>query len=157
MDGLMVELRREAVTAELIREAMPLFEAHAAAATPWMAQFSPSSTFNDYPTLESLGRLRFFAARLDGVLVGYNVLMIQPVPGYDGREQAVEMGIYVTPEHRGTIGFGLLSFSENQMASENIVAIHRFVPTGSAYGRKLAGAGYEPTATLFTKGIPHEA
>lgn len=103
-----------------------------------------------YAALENRDALRFFAARAEGRLVGYAVVLLFVPLTLKGSQSAIIDSIYVAKEARG-IGIRLLSFVESCLREDGV---DRLIASSSAKNpidALLTRRGYVEIETKFER------
>lgn len=109
--------------------------------------------FDTYLGMEAAGVLHALAARLDGRLIGF-LLVLTPVLPHFGRRVAVSESFFVANAHRGTgAGLGLLRAAEGLAREHGAVGIMVSAPCDGQLAQVLPGVGYRDASHVFFKGL----
>lgn len=118
-----VTIEREPFSRALYEEMLPLLTLH------WreIAKFADIPLEVDverYLHTEEAGALRFFAARMDGKLIGYACFFVAVHPHYKGSLQAMQDVLFVDPACRcGSIGLRLVKHCDEELAQEGVQVV----------------------------------
>lgn len=109
----------------------------------------------DWPMLQGMadaGSLHVVVATHDDQVVGYCLLAVAPHPFY-GETWATQLGLYVTPEHRGALSLRLIRHVERAMADAGAVVLSHAVPHLSRAGALFEALGYGCRELVMVKRI----
>lgn len=107
-----------------------------------------------YEAAESIGVLRCFGARIEGVLVGYAVFIVDYPMHYADSLQARQDVLFLVPEYRGLgLGTQLVDTCDDALRAEGVQAVHQHSKNDPAIdiGPVLRRCGYDPGETLYSK------
>jgi GNAT superfamily N-acetyltransferase len=105
-----------------------------------------------YEKCETAGKLRCFAARIEGDLIGYVVYLVNHNPHYKGSLQAVQDVLYMAPERRGLFaGSRLIAYADRCLAAEGVQAVYHHAKAAYPLDSVLRRNGYELVDTLWAK------
>lgn len=107
-----------------------------------------------YLKAEEQGRVFVLTARSDGVLIGYNVMLLAAHMHYAEARIAQNDVIYVMPEHRrGKIGIGLIKYFEAAMRGCGFDKIYYHAKPFNDFGKLLERMGYAAVETIHAKNL----
>lgn len=145
-----LELQREPVDASKWPESLPMlfdgfeeFDPHPELGLDLDLEF--------YETLERLGRLRAYTARLDARLIGYAIFVVARSPRRRYLTQAQQDTIHVLKEHRPRVTPALVLFAERALRAEGVKLVYHSCPVGSRFGTMLERLGYPAVAQVHAK------
>lgn len=100
--------------ADMWYDAIPLMVANHNEVGGLPAQhFSPSLSM--FQSIEAVGMLKVYTARLDGNLIGYGVFALAPHPTYPDIKMATAHVVYFDPPHRGRRSLRFLRWMKAQL------------------------------------------
>lgn len=106
---------------------------------------------NVYAALEAQNLLRVYAARVDGELVGYRVLVLN-LHSHRSQLVARNEALYVAPQHRARVAWMLMRWSEHQLRDEGVVEVYQsHKPDIVDLSRFLTALAYEPVEVTYSK------
>ena len=108
--------RREAVSSDLIAEALPLLQEHHDEVMKRSEKVSIDRA--KYLMMERAGVIRCYVVRKEGELVGYANFFILAHPHYRDIKQALCDVLYLKPKYRGGGGVKFIRWCDNQMKDE---------------------------------------
>jgi N-acetylglutamate synthase-like GNAT family acetyltransferase len=107
-----------------------------------------------YRRAEAEGRLFILTARIDGELIGYNVMLLSAHLHYADAKCAHNDAIYVRPENRrGRIGLGLIRHFESAMRGCGFDKIFYHAKPCNDFSALLSRLGYEAVETIHAKSL----
>ena len=113
--------------------------------------------WDGYLKAEAEGKLFILTARVNGTLVGYNVMLLINHPHYKGAKVAQNDVIYVTPDYRrGRVGLGLVKYFEAAMRECGFDKIYYHAKPCNDFGKLLERLGYAAVETIHAKFIGEE-
>lgn len=143
---------REHLSEQFIEDVAPILEEHYKELAHYQdIPLKPS--FEAYQQVEDGGNLRIYTARLNGAIIGYNVLFIRANMHYSTSKQAAQDIMYVIASERGK-GYGrkLISYADECLAVEGVQMVaHHVKLAHSALANILEDQGYELVEMVFTK------
>lgn len=114
--------------------------------------------WDGYLKAESEDKLFILTARVDGALVGYNVMLLLHHPHYRDARVAQNDVIYVVPEYRrGRVGLGLIKYFEAAMRGCGFDKIYYHAKLANDFGRLLERMDYLPVETVYAKSLKVES
>ncbi|MDB4893134.1 MAG: hypothetical protein JWL61_4989 [Gemmatimonadetes bacterium] len=153
-----VAFAREAVSADLLTEALPLLTEH------WKeiathADIPLAVDTRTYIAAGEAGVVRLFTARLPdalyegkGSLVGYACFFVKPHMHYAGSVQAVQDVLYLHPAVRGGTGAEFISWCDEQLRSEGVQVVHHHAKQAHPQlGKALERLGYQAVETVYSR------
>ena len=110
--------------------------------------------FEVYKTLEGVGKLGLFTARVDGKLIGYFVVIADYNPHYKDHLFAANDVIYLVPEHRGSmVGSELMMYAENKLKEVGVDVLVVNTKTHVPFDSVLTRLGYTHIENTYSKFI----
>lgn len=136
-----------------VREAIePLLQMHYAEIGQRELDMLPD--WDGYLKAEQEGKLFILTARVNGALVGYNVMLLVHHPHYKDARVAQNDVIYVKPDYRrGRVGLGLVKYFEAAMRECGFDKIYYHAKPANDFGKLLERMGYLPVETIHAKYI----
>lgn len=137
---------------EVIREIIPLFEAHYAE----IAHFKDIPLNIDYDAyfrIEARGSLRIYTIR-DGLrLAGYAIFTVNHSLHYSGSLQARQDILYLDPLYRqGALGYRFIAWCDGQLKAEGVDVVHHHQKVKHpVLGRILERQGYAAVDVIWSK------
>lgn len=105
-----------------------------------------------YEQCEAAGKLRCYAARADGDLIGYVAYLVNHNPHYRASLQAVQDVLYLAPERRGLFaGSRLIAYADKSLAAEGVQVVYHHAKAAFPMDSVLKRNGYELVDTLWAK------
>lgn len=105
-----------------------------------------------YYNLEETGALRIFTARLEGVLVGYFVVIVSRSLHYKDHLFANNDVIFLLPEHRvGLTGPNLMGFAEKCLKEDGVSLLVVNTKCHKPFDKLLVWLGYNKVETVYSK------
>lgn len=152
MLGMSLRFQREALTPELIDEAMPLLQANMAE-TGTLRDAKPGIDVDAYVHLEQAGAIRFFTARDDaGRLCGYTAMFVRRHPHRVNDVEATQDTVYLHPDHRhGLAGVRLIQHADDSLAAEGVRVVYRQSTVHRPLDVLLERMGYRQAETLYAR------
>ena len=146
----MATYTRETV-AGILSEIKPLLQEHWKEVSTYQ-DLPLDPDYDAYAYAERLGKVRVYAARSEGVLVGYGVFFVGNLH-YKSSRIATQDILFVLPEHRlGRVGFGLVRFINAQLKAEGVQVIYQHVKLAHpSLGRLLQHCDYQPVETIYAR------
>lgn len=147
----MISYARETV-AQVRDEITPLLLAHYAEIGQRDLAVMPD--WDAYLKAEQEARVFILTARLDGLLIGYNVMLLAKHLHYADARIAQNDVIYVVPEHRrGKVGLGLISHCETALRAAGFDKIYYHAKPVNNFGRLLERLGYGAVETIHARNL----
>ena len=143
----MVEYARTDI-AKLATEIAPLLRANWEERHNHAPKYSLAPDLDVYCEAEEKGWLHLFTARIDGALVGYEIVFATHRPHAPSETVGAVDALYVVPKHRTQgVAAGLLAFGEKHLkdAGVNTVAIGAQDPRVIRWLRMTSGYRYAET------------
>lgn len=107
-----------------------------------------------YLAQEASGKVFVLTARVDGAMVGYNIMLLHNHPHYKNARVAQNDAIYVAPEHRrGRVGIGLIKYFEAAMCECGFDKIYYHAKPFNGFGKLLEQMGYPLVETIHAKSL----
>lgn len=133
-------------------EALRLMALHAEEMNPY-PDIPPNVDEQTYIAADEAGLARVYTARLDGVLIGYAVFIVQYALNWRLSLTATQTGFFVDPGLRlSTCGTRLLQHAEAALRAEGVqVLAHQQFVKHPALGRMLERNGYERMTNVWVK------
>ena len=137
-----------------------LWEESAAILAEGAAQFDP---FPDLPleidraayeSLEAVGRLRVYTARIDGVLAGYAVFVVGTAPRRRNLLEAHQNVVHAAEATKARVTPALVRHAEKALGAEGVKMVYHSSPMGCRFARLLEILGYKPIAQVHAKRLP---
>ena len=145
----MISYQRETV-AQVRDDIMPLLLAHYAEIGQRELQVLPD--WDSYLEGEKSGKLFILTARIEGKMVGYNVMFLIRHPHYAEAKVAQNDIIFVIKEHRdGKVGMGLIKHFETTMQLCGYDKIYYHAKLANNFGKLLDRLGYAAVETIHAK------
>lgn len=110
-------------------------------------EFKPQ--FETYSKMEELGYLRVFTARKEGVLVGYQVIILNPNLHY-GYTSANSDVVYIAPAHRG-FGRHFIRWCDEQLKAEGVDVSIKNITAKRDMTKFLSTMGYSLLDRVYMK------
>ena len=108
--------------------------------------------WESYNKLEEEGRLKFFTARKDGLLIGYFVVIVTTTLTAKFDLMGVYDAVYVHKDHRkSTVGKRLFKFVETCMKEDGIYRVLASSSAKNPIGNFLTRMGYHEIETKYEK------
>lgn len=153
-----VAFAREAVSADLLTEALPLLTQH------WkeIATYADIPLVVDTPAYLAAGEagvVRCFTVRVPeervrrvGALLGYALFFVRSHMHYTGSVQAVQDVLYLHPSVRGGTGAEFIAWCDDQLRGEGVQVVHHHAKIAHPQlGIALERLGYEPVETIYSR------
>lgn len=146
-----VTIQRESFRSFIV-EARELVGLHAAEMNPH-PDIPPDVDEDIYLGAEEKGAVRVYVARLDGVMIGYLVFIVQFALNWKLSLTATQTAFFVDPSARmSTAGSRLIHESERWLRDEGVqVVTQQQFTKHPALGRLLERSGYEHSTNVWTK------
>lgn len=124
--------------------------------TEWEESGHPTSTlvidWDSYFALEEIGRLKFFTARKDGILIGYFVVIITSPFTLKGELAGCYEAVYVDKDHRKSrVAYKLFKFVEACMKEDGVYRLVASSSKKNPIGNFLNRMGYSEMETKYEK------
>lgn len=111
----MITLQRETLF-DIVHEVDDLLKLHYDEVALHRDTIKLDPMWEDYASLERMGRFVVFTARDDGRLVGYSAFFVNKHMHYSGTTLAINDVIFLHPDQRkSTTGYRLIKFSHEQL------------------------------------------
>jgi len=108
--------------------------------------------WESYFALEEVGRLKFFTARKDGLLIGYFVVIITSPLTTKGELVGSYDAVYVHKDYRkSTVARRLFKFVEDCMKEDGIYRLIASSSSKNPIGRFLNRLGYKEIETKYER------
>ena len=122
----------------------------------WEESGHPTETlvidWESYFALEEVGRLKFFTARKDGLLIGYFVVIITSPLTTKGELVGSYDAVYVHKDYRkSTVARRLFKFVEDCMKEDGIYRLIASSSSKNPIGRFLNRLGYKEVETKYER------
>jgi len=122
----------------------------------WEESGHPTETlvidWESYFALEEVGRLKFFTARKDGLLIGYFVVIITSPLTTKGELVGSYDAVYVHKDYRkSTVARRLFKFVEDCMKEDGIYRLIASSSSKNPIGRFLNRLGYKEIETKYER------
>jgi GNAT superfamily N-acetyltransferase len=122
----------------------------------WEESGHPTETlvidWDSYFALEEVGRLKFFTARKDGLLIGYFVVIITSPLTTKGELVGSYDAVYVHKDYRkSTVARRLFKFVEDCMKEDGIYRLIASSSSKNPIGRFLNRLGYKEIETKYER------
>lgn len=146
-----MDFQREAYSAALVEEMLPLFEAH------WqeIAHYKDIPLEPDlavYEASDRAGILRVFTARKEGTLHGYIVFFVRSNPHYKSSIQASQDILFLSqPMRQGLTGYRFIQWCDDQLAIDGVQAVYHHVKGARDFGPVLERMGYEAVDIIYAR------
>jgi GNAT superfamily N-acetyltransferase len=126
-------------------------EYEAESANPGIGPINPQ--WATYAMMETAGMLHAVAARVDGQLVGFMLLLLPVLPHF-GQVAGISESYFVAAAHRHTGAGTKLRQAAEQIAREaGARGIMVSAPIDSNLARVMPRSGYRAASTVFFKGL----
>ncbi len=113
-------------------------------------KFNPN--WDMYEKYESIGALKIYTAREDGIMIGYFVVSVAPNLHYQDHIFAQNDIIYIAPEHRkGFTGWKLIKFAEEKLKEYGASILMINVKRHKPFDKLLDRLGFENIENVFSK------
>lgn len=171
-------MQREPMTRELLAEALPLLQAHWSEVAHF--QDIPLDVDEEaYLNADALGMLRCYTVRretdvrrgplpstallqegiydqratwsIEQRLVGYALYFVRPNLHYKTSVQASQDVIYLDPSVRGGTGYRFITWCDDQLRAEGVVAAYQHSKAAHDFGKLLQRQGYELVDLIYAK------
>ena len=150
----MLIYQEENYTPDFFREAWDLFVAHWNEVGVFKDKMELFPNEDLYEQLATMGLLKLYVVRHDGVIAGYSAFIIQQHPHYVTTKVAMNDILYVKPEYRkGSLSLKLMNFAEKNLQKEGVQFISMHSKTEHDFGVILRRKGYQPVETIYGKYI----
>lgn len=107
-----------------------------------------------YHAMERAGSLHVITARIDGVLIGYIIMMVHPHLHYKQVIVAVDDVHFIHPAHRrGSLGSRLIKSAEAEMVKVGARIMALRTKDSNNHGLLFERLGFEPQDVVYTKRI----
>lgn len=150
-----ISFGKESATPEFIEEIKPLLQKH------WqeIAHFKDiplDPAWDDYLTLDKLGMLRVYTARLNASLIGYCIFIVRRNPLYKTSLQASQDILFIDPAHRNQ-GFGrsFIDWCDSMLKLEGVQVSYQHVKEAHNFGPLLESLGYELVDLIYLRRLDH--
>ncbi len=132
-------------------ELIPLVEQHWGEVSHYRdIAFDPD--FNFYLKADEAGMLRVYAAREDGVLIGYNVFFVRPNPHVRTRIYAAQDAVFIRKDRRGRFGIRFIDWCDQELKREGVTVIMGHVSAAHDFGPALERhLGYELVDHIYCR------
>tara|TARA_R110000744_G_scaffold2814_2_gene11187 strand:+ start:2075 stop:2518 length:444 start_codon:yes stop_codon:yes gene_type:complete len=122
----------------------------------WEESGHPTEPLNinwdGYFELEDLGRLKFFTARKEGILIGYFVVIVMMPLTAKGDLMGVYDAVYVHKDYRkSTVGKRLFKYVETCMKEDGVYRVLASSSNKNPIGNFLTRMGYNEVETKYEK------
>lgn len=108
--------------------------------------------WDSYFALEEAGRLKFFTARKEGLLIGYFVVIVSSPFTAKGELVGSYEAVYVSKDHRkSTVARRLFKFVEDCMKEDGIYRVIASSSSKNPIGRFLNRLGYQEIETKYER------
>jgi len=98
------------------------------------------------------GLILVLEARANGVMIGYNVILLDSDLNHKTSNMARQTVLYVDKEYRGqNIGVNLVTMTDKLLTDMGYHCIERAVPTCQDWSPLLVKEGYSPLETVYKK------
>ena len=126
------------------------------AALEWEESGHPTETlvidWDAYFALEEVGRLKFFTARKEGLLIGYFVVLITSPLTTKGSLIGVYDAVYVHKDYRkSTVARRMFKFVEGCMKEDGVYRVLASSSSKNPIGKFLDRLGYSEIETKYEK------
>ena len=105
-----------------------------------------------YLTSEEFGALKVFTIRNEQKLIGYASFFLYKHSHHLNTLHATQDTVYITPQERG-IGLEFSLYCDEQLRLAGATHIHRGMPIGGHFGKKLEDAGYQAKETIYIRSL----
>lgn len=107
-----------------------------------------------YLEQELTGKVFVLTARIDALLIGYNIMLLHTHPHYKDARVAQNDAIFIAPEYRrGKIGIGLIKYFEAAMRSCGFDKIYYHAKPFNGFGKLLEKMGYPVAEIIHAKNL----
>lgn len=132
----------EPYSEKLIQEMRPLWDAHHSEIPQLDMKIDPDLTA--YSTMQKVGALRIYTARVGPMLVGYQIFLVLKHPHRKYSVEANQDMMWLDPEVRmGMAGTKFIRWGDEQLQKEGIAVIHRQISHQKDFGRLLERMDYK--------------
>jgi GNAT superfamily N-acetyltransferase len=108
--------------------------------------------WDKYQKLAQMQMLSVATARVDGILVGYQIYIVAPHMHYRQSLTALSDVLYLAPEYRqGRAGIRLMQCAEEELKRLNVQRIVQNVKVTNDWSKILERMGYKPFEYIYTK------
>ena len=147
----MINIAHECL-ANVKEEIKPLLEKHWLETEPNQDTIALDPDWKEYALLDSLGILHIFAARKDGQLIGYCVVMISKSIHHKDHVFASTDVIYVKPEYRKTAtGSELIQFAESHCKENGVSLMTLNMKTQFPFDKLMTRMGFNLLERVYHK------
>lgn len=131
-------------------EALPLFEKHNKEIDLFGRELELD--IDRYIQLNELGYYKFFTAREDGELIGYQAFFIATHAHHKTSVQATQDVLYYKEEKRGK-GLPFMAYCELELKKQGIEFVLIGVPASNNWSPILKRKGFKELETIYVKEI----
>lgn len=111
-------------------------------------EFEPD--FETYLSLQKINAIVLFTARVDGVLVGYNIYFVRPSLHYKKSVAAVQDVVFIHPEFRG-FGRDFFNYCDSNLKQMKVQVTYSHMKAKNSFGKMLEKLGYELMDLVYAK------
>ncbi len=148
---MVVVIREEMLTDELIAELTPLLKAHASEICPY-EDFEFNPDWATYRFFQDNDKLKAFVAREEGKLVGYLAYMVFHNMHFKDVQQAVQDVLYIDPDCRGKmLGIKLIKYADDVMRYNGVHITIQHVTNQNEFGPILERIGYHLEEKVYDR------
>ena len=145
-----MDFRREVLTPDLAKELLGLLSLHyAEVGIAVRKEVDPDWKY--YSRLEEGGVLRVFTSRdPQGLLIGYESLIVTSNPHYKDFKQACSDALFIHPDRRG-FGRVFMQWIDSQLKLEGVEVVFRAVTEKCRFEKILQTMGYSKVSTEYMR------
>lgn len=110
--------------------------------------------WDSYEKLQSVEMLHIYTARLQGIMVGYLVMVTTPSLHCLGEVMALSDVVYVAPKHRvGNVGTSIIKYAESDLHRLGASTMHITTKAHAPFDKLLERQGFTFAEKVFQKYI----
>lgn len=149
----MVGIKQEKII-DIKDELVPMLELHWSEVAINQDKVKLNVDWERYFTLEELGFINIVTVRVDGVLVGYCVNMMDMHLHYKDHMYAINDVFFIHPDHRGsTLGIRLFKATEAILKAQGVSVWMVHTKTHTSAASFLVRLGFEHDEEVYSKFI----
>jgi hypothetical protein len=138
--------------AQLIAELRPLFEAHQKECPQLGLPMDPDFTL--YKAMADKNVLRIYTARVEDLLMGYQVFGVMKHPHRRYSTEAIQQLLYLEPDCRkGWTAIRFLRYCWAQLEGEGVRVIHQQIDARHDFGHIFEYAGFVLTDLTYARKV----
>jgi hypothetical protein len=141
---------REMYSTQLMAELQPLLDAHHEEVPQLGLPIDPDFTL--YKSMADKNMLRIFTARIEGLLVGYQVFGVMKHPHRKYSFEAIQQLLYLDPECRkGWTAIRFLRYCWQALEDEGVRVIHQQIDAHHPFGKIFERYGFVLTDLTYAR------